>query len=315
MRSTERGGSTRHAHARPPPAGSRAPRSRGACARCPGWGLQLPPERVLAEMAGARPRRDRARPARLARRRSRRAARAARRLRPRARRRVRPARAARGRARRRSRGRGGRGARLAAAGADVFVAALVLDAAWSRAARRSTPRGWPRSSRTSPSSRSSCAAHGLDARAAPARRHAGRDRGRRRAAARRDRRRLVPRHRPPADRRHRPRRVRRATTATASPTCTSRTSTRRVAARYRAGELDLIGRDAARASSGRSGRGDARIAEVLAALDAHGYERWLVLEQDVALTGAEPPVGSGPVLDVQASIEFLASWLRRERVA
>ena len=53
------------------------------------------------------------------------------------------------------------------------------------------------------------------------------------------------------------------------------------------------------------GRGDARIAEVLAQLEAHGYERWLVLEQDAALTGEEPPVGSGPVLDVQASIEFV----------
>jgi inosose dehydratase len=63
------------------------------------------------------------------------------------------------------------------------------------------------------------------------------------------------------------------------------------------------------------GQGAARIAEVLAQLDAHGYERWLVLEQDAAITGEEPPVGSGPVLDVQASIEFLANTApRRERV-
>ena len=49
---------------------------------------------------------------------------------------------------------------------------------------------------------------------------------------------------------------------------------------------------------------------------AHGYERWLVLEQDAALTGEEPPVGSGPVLDVQASIEFVRDTApRRERVA
>jgi inosose dehydratase len=55
--------------------------------------------------------------------------------------------------------------------------------------------------------------------------------------------------------------------------------------------------------------------EVLAQLDAHGYERWLVLEQDAAITGEEPPVGSGPALDVQASIEFLANTApRRERV-
>ncbi len=61
------------------------------------------------------------------------------------------------------------------------------------------------------------------------------------------------------------------------------------------------------------GQGDAGIAEVLDALDAHGYERWLVLEQDAAITGEEPPVGSGPVLDVQASIEFLAKHGSTER--
>ena len=55
---------------------------------------------------------------------------------------------------------------------------------------------------------------------------------------------------------------------------------------------------------------------MLAALDAHGYERWLVLEQDAAITGEEPPVGSGPVVDVQASIEFLTNTApREERVA
>lgn len=88
-----------------------------------------------------------------------------------------------------------------------------------------------------------------------------------------------------------------------------------VAARYRAGELTLVG--ATQAGLFRPlGQGDARIADVLAQLDAHGYERWLVLEQDAALTGEEPPVGSGPVLDVQASIEYLMTTApRRERVA
>jgi inosose dehydratase len=87
-----------------------------------------------------------------------------------------------------------------------------------------------------------------------------------------------------------------------------------VAARYRAGELTLMG--ATQAGLFRPlGQGDASIAEVLDELDAHGYERWLVLEQDAAITGEEPPVGSGPVLDVQASIEFLANTApRRERV-
>ena len=88
-----------------------------------------------------------------------------------------------------------------------------------------------------------------------------------------------------------------------------------VAARYRAGELTLMG--ATQAGLFRPlGQGDAGIAEVLALLDGHGYERWLVLEQDAALTGEEPPAGAGPVLDVQASIEFLTDRApRRERVA
>jgi inosose dehydratase len=88
-----------------------------------------------------------------------------------------------------------------------------------------------------------------------------------------------------------------------------------VAARHRAGELTLMG--ATQAGLFRPlGQGDARIAEVLAHLDAHGYEQWLVLEQDAALTGEEPPAGSGPVLDVRTSIEFLTDTApRRERVA
>jgi inosose dehydratase len=63
------------------------------------------------------------------------------------------------------------------------------------------------------------------------------------------------------------------------------------------------------------GAGDVRIDEVLDGLD--GYGRWLVLEQDTALTGEEPPVGSGPVTDVRRSIEHLQrlASTRRERVA
>jgi inosose dehydratase len=53
------------------------------------------------------------------------------------------------------------------------------------------------------------------------------------------------------------------------------------------------------------GHGDARVADVIAALD--GYDRWLVLEQDLAITGPEPPVDGGPALDVKRSIEFLST--------
>jgi inosose dehydratase len=64
------------------------------------------------------------------------------------------------------------------------------------------------------------------------------------------------------------------------------------------------------------GDGDARIDEVVRLLDAVGYERWLVLEQDLAITGPEPPVDGGPALDVRRSIEFLSTLApRRERVS
>ena len=90
-----------------------------------------------------------------------------------------------------------------------------------------------------------------------------------------------------------------------------------VAARLRAGELSLV--QAVQAGLFRPlGRGDARIDDVIDLLHTAGYERWLVLEQDTAITGEEPPVGSGPVTDVRTSIEYLhtlAPLARRERVA
>jgi inosose dehydratase len=83
-----------------------------------------------------------------------------------------------------------------------------------------------------------------------------------------------------------------------------------IADRLRSGELSLV--QAVQAGLFRPlGAGDVRIGEVLDGLE--GYGRWLVLEQDTALTGDEPPVGSGPITDVRASIEYLQT--RRERVA
>jgi inosose dehydratase len=64
------------------------------------------------------------------------------------------------------------------------------------------------------------------------------------------------------------------------------------------------------------GDGDARMSEVIRLLEDTGYERWLVLEQDVAITGPEPPVNGGPALDVARSLEFLSTPApRRERVS
>jgi inosose dehydratase len=84
-----------------------------------------------------------------------------------------------------------------------------------------------------------------------------------------------------------------------------------VAERYRAGELSLV--EATQVGLFRPlGQGDANIAEVIELLEGTGYERWLVLEQDTAITGEEPPVGQGPVLDVQASVAYLNALAPRE---
>ena len=87
-----------------------------------------------------------------------------------------------------------------------------------------------------------------------------------------------------------------------------------LADRVRAGELSLVA--ATQAGLFRPlGQGDSGIKEVLRLLDHHGYERWLVLEQDTAITGQEPPVGGGPIDDVRASIAYLDNLaLSRRRV-
>jgi inosose dehydratase len=79
-----------------------------------------------------------------------------------------------------------------------------------------------------------------------------------------------------------------------------------LAERVRSGDLSLV--DATRRGLFRPlGDGDASIDDVVEQLDRHGYERWFVLEQDTTLTGEEPPVGRGPVIDVRRSIDYLAT--------
>jgi inosose dehydratase len=89
----------------------------------------------------------------------------------------------------------------------------------------------------------------------------------------------------------------------------------RLAEQVRRGALTLV--QATQAGLFRPlGEGDARIDEVVRLLDESGYERWLVLEQDIAITGSEPAVGAGPAIDVRKSIEFLSTRApRRERVS
>jgi inosose dehydratase len=83
----------------------------------------------------------------------------------------------------------------------------------------------------------------------------------------------------------------------------------RVAADFRAGRRSLV--DATRNGLFLPlGKGDARIAEVMDALEAHGYDGWLVLEQDTAITGDEPTVAGGPMRDARQSIAFLHQTAR-----
>ena len=106
-------------------------------------------------------------------------------------------------------------------------------------------------------------------------------------------------------------------TATASCTRTSRTWTRASPHGCAPASCNARWRPHRPGCSGRLASGDARIDEVVDLLSTAGYERWLVLEQDIMHHRVEPPVGRGPVIDVRTSIDYLHSLAptRRERVA
>lgn len=55
------------------------------------------------------------------------------------------------------------------------------------------------------------------------------------------------------------------------------------------------------------GQGDASIAAVVHTMEAESYRGWYVIEQDVAITTGEPPEGEGPIRDVQRSVAFIRS--------
>jgi inosose dehydratase len=81
---------------------------------------------------------------------------------------------------------------------------------------------------------------------------------------------------------------------------------RAVAARLNADELTLM--QAVQAGLFPSlGSGELPLAKVIADLESAGYNGWYVIEQDVAITDGEPPLGSGPVLGVRQSVEYLRS--------
>ncbi|MEY4338930.1 MAG: hypothetical protein RLZ14_780 [Actinomycetota bacterium] len=79
-----------------------------------------------------------------------------------------------------------------------------------------------------------------------------------------------------------------------------------VAARMRAGEFDLMAATAAGLFPA-AGRGDVPLAEVLATMEQSVFHGWYVLEQDVALTDGEPPIGEGPGVEIRVSLDYLRS--------
>jgi inosose dehydratase len=79
-----------------------------------------------------------------------------------------------------------------------------------------------------------------------------------------------------------------------------------VMALERSGQLDLMA--ATQAGLFPSlGDGMVPLAEVIEVLESTGYRGWYVMETDVALTDGVPPAGEGPVQGVARSLEFLRS--------
>ena len=77
-----------------------------------------------------------------------------------------------------------------------------------------------------------------------------------------------------------------------------------LATTMRAGEIELV--PAVQRGVFRPlGEGDAPVAETVHELERQGYRGWYVLEQDSALASADIAEGEGPIREVRRSIEFL----------
>jgi len=59
----------------------------------------------------------------------------------------------------------------------------------------------------------------------------------------------------------------------------------------------------------RLGSGDVDIDQIIVALESRGYQGWYVIEQDAAITGGTPPAGAGPLSEVAASVDHLRDIL------
>ena len=79
-----------------------------------------------------------------------------------------------------------------------------------------------------------------------------------------------------------------------------------VADRYNAGELQWMAAVQAGLFA-TLGDGDVPVAATITSLERQGYDGLYVLEQDVAITDGEPPLGEGPVRNVAENVAFLRS--------
>ncbi len=85
-----------------------------------------------------------------------------------------------------------------------------------------------------------------------------------------------------------------------------------VVARLRSAELELM--PAVQAGLFQPlGAGDVAVGEVVRALEDQDYAGWYVLEQDTAIIDAVPPPGHGPIDDVRRSVEFLQALVDEGR--
>ncbi len=84
-----------------------------------------------------------------------------------------------------------------------------------------------------------------------------------------------------------------------------------LAAQLRDGRLSLL-QATQRGLFTPLGQGVANVAATLHGLDEHGYDGWLVLEQDTAITADEPAGMDAPMLDAAQSIAFLNTAQRTE---
>jgi inosose dehydratase len=77
-----------------------------------------------------------------------------------------------------------------------------------------------------------------------------------------------------------------------------------IAARLRAGEFTLMGATQAGLFP-PVGSGDVPIADVISNVECNRFRGWYVIEQDVALTDGIPPEGEGPIRGVSQSVAYL----------